>query len=90
MAEIGDGGPERLGALVQPSGRALSLRLSTLLSPSASIMQEDNRRHQNQKALRQALDKMRRKQQQEAREALERWAAAPPPPIDDAPPRYRP
>lgn len=51
---------------------------------------DENRRHQNQKALRQALDKMRRKQQQEAREALERWAAAPPPPIDDAPPRYRP
>jgi len=51
---------------------------------------DDKARHQEAKALRQALDKMRRKQQQEAREALERWAASPPPPVDEPGPVYRP
>lgn len=49
-----------------------------------------NRRHQDAKALRQLRDKLDRKKRQEVREALERWAAAPPPPVDDAPPQYRP
>lgn len=56
----------------------------------AQVNEPDHRRHQESRALRQALDKMRRKQQQEAREALERWAASPPPPIEDAPPEYKP
>lgn len=56
----------------------------------AEVNDPDHRRHQEAKALRQALDKMRRKQQQEAREALERWAASPPPPVDEHGPVYRP
>lgn len=51
---------------------------------------EPGRRHQDAKALRQLRDKLDRKRRQEVREALERWAAAPPPPVDDAPPQYRP
>lgn len=50
----------------------------------------DERRHRDAKALRQLRDKLDRKKRQEVREALERWAAAPPPPVDDAPPQYRP
>lgn len=53
-------------------------------------MTEDNRRHQNQKALRQALDKLEQQRRKEAREALEKWAASPPPPVDEPGPVYRP
>lgn len=50
----------------------------------------DLRRHRNARALRQALDRLERQRRRDVREALERWAAAPPPPVDDAPPEYRP
>lgn len=50
----------------------------------------DARRHREAKALRQVLDKQRRKQAREAREAMERWVAAPPPPVDDPDLTYKP